>query len=300
MRSKACICAAILACLSAAGAIAQAPPRPSGHYGGGALVPPPRAHFGAGNVVIGLRALPNRKLEIEATIRANCPGATGAAKTVGTDISASAKVAPDGSFKTDGTETSEPDRGVLLKTEYELSGKFSSASVVDGTISATIDRGADGTTKRCRTGSVRFGARRPSGELGEPGARPSARYYGTTAQRGVGPRRAIVLRVSGDGLLITRGLFGESVTCSDGKRSSGIEAPRTNISVSAKGRVNDRERFTINNDTTETRVSDRFSATLGEDGAKGTFSLSDRTIDKATRREIQSCRSGTIKWTAAP
>jgi hypothetical protein len=250
--------------------------------------------------VIGLRALPNRKLEIEATLRASCPGATGAARNAGAEISATAKIAPDGSFKTDGTETSEPDPGMLLKTKYELSGKFSSASVVDGTISATIDRGAAGRTTRCRTGRVRFGARRPSGKLGAPGARPSARYYGTTAQRGVGPRRAIVLRVSGDGLLITRGLFGESVTCSDGKRSSGIEAPRTNISVNAKGRVSDRERFTINNADTETRVSDRFSATLGKDGAKGTFSLSDRTIDKATRREIQSCRSGTIKWTAAP
>jgi hypothetical protein len=284
----------------AAGAIAQAPRRPSGNFGGGALVAPPRAHFGAGNVVIGLRALPSRKLEIEATIRASCPGATGAAKTAGADISASAKIAADGAFTTDGAETSEPEPGVRLKTTYELAGKFSSASVVDGTISATIDRGAAGATKRCRTGSVRFGARRPNGELGAPGARPSVRYYGTTAQRGVGPRRAIVLRVSGDGLLITRGLFGESVTCSDGKRSSGIEAPRTNISVNAKGRVSDKERFTINNGTTETRVNDRFSATLGEDGAKGTFSLSDRTIDKASRREIQSCRSGTIKWTAAP
>ena len=300
MRAKAFLCSAVLACLVAAGAFAQAPQRPSGNFGGGALVPPPRAHFGAGNLVIGLRALPNRKLEIEATIRASCPGATGAAKTAGADISASAKIAADGSFKTDGTATSEPDRGVRLKTTYELSGKFSSATAIDGTISATIDRGAAGATKRCRTGNVRFGARRPKGELGVPGAKPSARYYGTTAQRGVGARRAIVLRVSGDGLLITRGLFGESVTCSDGKRSSGIEAPRTNISVDAKGRVSDRERFTINNGTTETRVSDRFSAMLGEDGAKGTFSLSDRTIDKTSRRVIQSCRSGTIKWTAAP
>ncbi|MEA2188008.1 MAG: hypothetical protein QOK16_3019 [Solirubrobacteraceae bacterium] len=300
MRCKGIICAAILACLMTAGAVAQAPPRPSGNFGGGALVAPPRAHFGAGNVVIGLRALPDRKLEIEAAIRASCPGAAADARTAGADISADAKIAADGGFTTEGEETSEPDPGVPLKTKYKLSGKFTSASAVDGTISATIDRGAAGMTKRCRTGDVEFGARRPSGQLGARGARSNVRYYGTTTQRGVGPRRAIVLRLSGDGLLITRGLFGESVTCSDGKRSSGIEAPRTNIRVNAKGRVTDRERFTINNGATETKVNDHFSATLGEEGAKGTFSLSDHTVDRATGREVQSCRSGTIKWVAAP
>lgn len=300
MRSKAFICAALLACLMAAGALAQAPLRPAGNFGGGALVAPPKAHFGAGNVVVGLRALPGRKLEIEATIRANCPGAGADAKTAGADIVADAKIAADGSFKTEGTETSEPDPGVLLKTKYRLSGKFRSASVADGTISATIDRGAAGSTKRCRAGTVDFGARRPGGDLGAPGARPNVNYYGTTAQHGVGPRRAIVLRVSGDGLLITRGLFSESVKCSDGKRSSGIEAPRTNISVNAKGRVSDREQFTIDNGATETKVNDHFAATLGEDGAKGTFSLSDRTLDKDSGRTIQTCRSGTVKWTAAP
>lgn len=299
MRSKAFICAAVLACSVAAGAVAQAPSRPTGNFGGGALVPPPRALFGAGNVVIGLRALPQRKLEIEATLRASCPKGSNP-KTAGSEIAADATIAADGSFAADGTETSEPDPGVLLKTKFKLSGRFESASVIEGTISATIDRGAGGTTKTCKTGEVAFGARRPSGKLGARGARPNARYYGTTAQRGVGPRRAIVLRISGDGLLVTRGLFGEAVTCSDGKRSSGIEAPRTNVSVSGKGRVSDREQFTIDNGATETKVDDSFTAVFGEDGAKGTFSLSDHTLDKQTGREVQSCKSGTITWTAAP
>ena len=300
MRSKAFICTAALACLTAAGAVAQAPPRPAGHFGGGALVAPPRAHFGAGNVVIALRALPNRRLDIEATIRATCKGATGDARMAGADITADAKVAPDGSFSTDGTETSEPDPGMLLKTKYKLAGRFESATVASGTLSATIDRGSAGKTTRCTTGDVEFGLRRPKAQLGAPGARASARYYGTTTQRGVGPRRAIVMRISGDGLLVTRGLFGESVTCSDGKTTSGIEAPRTNIKLDAKGRVSDRERFSIDNGATVTKVDDHFSATFGEAGAKGTFSLSDRTVDKASGRTIQTCKSGTIKWTAAP
>ena len=107
MRCKGFMCAAVLACLTAAGALAQAPRRPLGNFGGGALVAPPRAHFGAGNVVIGLRALPGRKLEIEATIRANCPGAAADAKTAGADISADARIAPDGTFQSEGEETSE-------------------------------------------------------------------------------------------------------------------------------------------------------------------------------------------------
>jgi hypothetical protein len=38
---------------------------------------------------------------------------------------------------------------------------------------------------------------------------------------------------------------------------------------------------------------------IGRKGAKGTFSLSDRTVDKVTGNVIQSCKSGEIKWTAA-
>jgi hypothetical protein len=48
------------------------------------------------------------------------------------------------------------------------------------------------------------------------------------------------------------------------------------------------------------KVNDRFTAQLGSAGARGTFSLSDRTTDRASGRVIQSCKSGEVKWTAAP
>ena len=277
--------------IGSAAATAQAPERPRGNFGGGALVAPPKDLFGAGNAVIGLRALDKRRLEIEATVRAKCTGG---------DIAASMKIASDGTFGAEGTSTQEPAPNEKVRTTYKLEGAFTSPTAVEGTISATLRRSVEGRRETCRTGKVTFGARRPGSELGRRGAVRRARYYGTTAQRGVGPRRPIVLRISGDGRLVSRALFGESVKCSDGTRSIGIEGPSTNLTISRTGRVKDREKYTIDNGETRTYVEDSFSAVIGRKGAKGTFSLSDRTVDKATGNVIQSCRSGEITWTAAP
>ena len=290
MRARVVLTGAVAAVALGAAADAQAP-APAGNFGGGALVPPPNNHFGPGNAVVALRALPDRKLEIEATVRGSCSGG---------DITADTTVAADGSFSVKGTERTEPEPNVKVTTKYTLAGTFSSPTAADGTLSATIDRRAEGRTRRCRTGDVKFGVRRPDGTIGTPGDRLATRYYGTTSQRGVGPRRPIVLRLSGDGLVISRALFGESVRCSDRRRSTGIEAPRTNAAIDANGRVNDRERFAVRSGDTLVKVDDRFTARLGSAGARGTFSLSDRTTDRASGRVIQSCRSGEITWTAAP
>lgn len=291
MRAPAILCAVAAICVAAAAAPAQAPERPRGNFGGGGLVAPPKDLFGPGNAVIALRAVEDHKLEIEATVRGKCAGG---------DISADAKIAADGTFSAQGTATQEPARGEKVRTKYRISGAFTSAKAVEGSLSATLTKSAEGRTARCRTGKVTFGARRPGGRIGKRGAEGGARYFGTTAQRGVGPRRPIVLRISGDGRLISRALFGEHVRCSDGARSIGIEAPSTNIKIGRTGRVRDREKYTIDNGATRTYVDDSFTAVIGRSGAKGTFSLSDRTIDKVSGNVIQSCRSGEIKWTAAP
>ena len=291
MRTPGILCAVTATFVGASAATAQAPERPSGNFGGGALVAPPKDLFGAGNAVIGLRALDDRRLEVEATVRAKCTGG---------DIAASMKIARDGTFSAEGTATQEPARNEKVTTTYKLAGAFTSANAVEGTISATLRRSVEGRRETCRTGEVAFGARRPRGELGKRGAVRRARYYGTTQQRGVGPRRPIVLRISGDGRLVSRALFGEQVRCSDGTRSIGIEGPSTNLTISRTGRVSDREKYTIDNGDTRTYVEDSFTGVFGRRGAKGTFSLSDRTVDKATGNIIQSCRSGEVKWTAAP
>jgi hypothetical protein len=275
---------------AAAAAVAQAPAPPRGNFGGGALVAPPLDIFGAGNAVISLRALPKRRLEIEATVRARCAGG---------DISATTDISASGAFRARDTVTEEPTLGMKVTTTYALSGAFSAPDAAEGTVSATIERSLDGRTTSCRTGKVAFAVRRPTTGVGTPGAPKAARYYGTTSQRGAGPNRPIVLRISADGRRVTRALFGESVTCSDGKLSIGVEAPRTDIRVDSRGSVRDRERFTLTRGETVTKVDDHFAAQLGSKGARGSFSLSDRTTDRASGRTIQTCRSGTVHWRAS-
>lgn len=291
MRTAAILCAVTATFVAVSPAPAEAPERPSGNFGGGALVAPPKDLFGAGNAVIGLRALDDRKLEIEATVRGKCTGG---------DITAAVTIAADGTFSTGDTVTQEPTPDEKVTTTYKISGAFTSRSSVEGTLSATLVKSAAGKKATCKTGTVAFGARRPDGRIGKRGAEGKVRYYGTTAQRGVGPRRPIVLRISGDGQLISRALFGEQVKCSDGTRSIGVEAPSTNLVIDAKGRVKDNEKYTIDNGATRTYVEDSFTAVIGRSGAKGTFSLSDRTVDKASGNIIQACESGEVKWTAAP
>ena len=293
MRIRGVLCAVLVTFAGgAAAATAQAPERPSGNFGGGALVAPPKDLFGPGNAVIALRALPERRLEIEATVRAKCAGG---------DLLVATKIAADGSFSAEGSESQTPAPGDKVKTTYKLAGAFTGERAVEGTLSATLVFSSDRAEgKTCKTGEIAFSARRPDGELGARDLRPRARYFGVTAQRSTGPRRPIVMRLSADRRRISRALFGEQVKCSDDKRSIGIEAPRTNVAIDSRGRVSDHETDKIDNGATFTYIDDRFTATIGRKGAKGTFSLSDRTVDKLSGNVIQSCSSGTIKWTAAP
>jgi hypothetical protein len=293
VRTRGILCGVLVTFVSgSAAAVAQAPERPAGNFGGGALSAPDKDLFGPGNAVIGLRALPERRLEIEATVRAKCGGG---------DIEVATKVAADGSFSAKGKQSESPAPGEKLTTRFELAGSFTSERAVEGTVSATLSVSSDSAEKKtCKTGTVAFSARRPDGELGNRDSRPRARYFGTTAQRGIGPRRPIVIRLSGDRRRISRALFGEQVKCSDGKRSIGIEAPRTNVAVDSRGRVSDHETDKIDNGATFTYIDDHFTAVLGRRGAKGTFALSDRTVDKLSGNVVQSCSSGSITWTAAP
>jgi hypothetical protein len=293
VRTRGVLCALLVTFAGgAAAATAQAPERPTGNFGGGALAAPPKGLFGPGNAVIAMRALPERRLEIEATVRGKCAGG---------DIQVATKVAADGSFGAEGSASQTPEPGDKVRTTYKLAGAFTGERAVEGTLSATLVFSSDSAEKKtCKTGEIAWSARRPNGDLGARDVRPRARYFGVTAQRSTGPRRPIVLRLSADRRRISRALFGEQVKCSDDKRSIGIEAPRTDIAVDSKGRVSDHETDKIDNGETFTYIDDHFTATLGRKGAKGTFSLSDRTIDKVTGNVIQSCSSGTIKWTAAP
>jgi hypothetical protein len=271
-------------------ATAQAPIKPEGNFGGGALVAAPRAIDGAGNAIVALRALPKRRLEIEATVRGRCAGG---------DISAATKVSAGGSFESEGTVSQQPDPALKITTTYKLSGSFTSRGAAEGTLSATLERSLEGKTTTCRSGTVKFSVRRPTGGLGDPGAPKAAFYYGTTAQRSTGPTRPIVLRVSANGRRLSRALFGESVKCSDDRVAIGIEAPRTDVPIDSRGRVADHELYEFTQGEAVVHVDDHFTAELGSRGARGTFSLSSRAADRASGRTIQTCKSGTVRWRAA-
>ncbi len=291
MRLQAILLAgAPVALILAAPAVAEAPPAPRGNFGGGALVSPPHAILGPGNAIVALRALPERRLEIEATVRGRCAGG---------DIFTETKIAAGGDFSAAGTATKDPSPVETIKTTYKLSGRFTARNAADGSVSATIVRSVEGRVTTCKSGNVAFSVRRATTGLGTPGAPRAARYYGTTSQRGAGPNRPIVLRISADGRRITRALFGEAVKCSDGRLASGIEAPRTNIRIDSRGRARDRDSDTITQGELVTSYDDRFTAELGSRGARGKLSLSDRTSDRASGTTIQTCKTGTIHWRAA-
>jgi hypothetical protein len=290
VRFQALIAASLVAGTLTTAAVAEAPLSPRGNFGGGALVPPPRDIFGAGNAVVAFRALPKRKLEIEASVRAKCAGG---------DILTDATLSAGGRFSAKGTATQDPGPGVTIKTTYEMSGRFIDESGATGKLSATISRSVNGEVDDCKTGTVAFEVRRPTSGVGKAGAPKAARYFGTTSQRGVGPNRPIVLRVSADGKRLTRGLFGESVKCRDGKLSIGLEGPSTNVAIDARGRVRDHEKFKLTQGETVVFVDDHFTGQLGAKGARGTLSLSDRTTDRASGTTLQTCKSGTIHWRAS-
>jgi hypothetical protein len=291
VRSQALLTCALAAVTLAAPAVAQAPLTPHGNFGGGAVAAPPHDILGAGSAIVALRALPRRRLEIEATAEGRCGGG---------DITATTKVSTSGRFAADGTVTTDPSPLEKVTTTYTMSGRFTQRDGAEGTLSATIERSIEGATKSCRSGRVAFSVRRPTTGLGTPGAPKASHYYGTTTQRAAsGPSRPIVLRISADGERITRALYGESVKCSDGSIAIGIDGPSTNITLDARGRVRDHEHFQFTQGETVTHVDDHFTAQLGRLGGRGTISLSDRTADRASGRTIQTCASGTMHWRAS-
>ena len=150
---RAVAAALLAAAMLATAAIAEAPITPAGNFGGGALVAPPKPIDGAGNAIVALRALPKRRLEIEATVRARCAGG---------DIAAATKVSAGGSFSSEGTVSQQPDPALKITTTYELSGRFTSRGAAAGTLERRHSSArCEGRTTTCRSGTVKFAVRRP-------------------------------------------------------------------------------------------------------------------------------------------
>jgi len=281
----------IAAVAAAAPATAEAPAPPTGNYGGGAVVAPPKTIYGAGNMLIGLRATSDGKLTINAAVILSC--------TQDAVIRAEFQPAADGSFGGRGTRTRRIAGGGRVETDYRISGTIAGAAV-NGKISANNDIIRGGVRKRCPRSVVVWSARRATGETGAPPIPPNARLHGTTSQRLGGPRRAITLRVSADGAKLTRALYEVTVKCGSRAITDTYDAPKRNLPIAADGTVRDVERFTFRTRDTIYRSVERFEATLGAAGAHGTFSTTARLASRATGRTLGRCRSGTVRWSAAP
>lgn len=282
--------AAALALSTTAAALEPAAP-PVGNFGGGTVVAPPRDPLGAGNTVLGMRAAGGR-LQIEATIRGRCGGGT---------LSARTKLAPDGGFVAKGTSHRHTGPGVRLATTYRITGTLTAGGVQNGRAEATsVIRATGQKTQRCKSGTVAFKVRRPSGVTGMPGAAADARYYGLTSEKRHGARRGIVLRVSSDGRSLTRALYAVTLRCGRRTLPDIVDTPRRNLTIDAQGRVNDSVHYTSRTRVTITRSTERFSATLGSTGATGTLSITDRTTDRESGKLVGTCTTGSVEWTAAP
>jgi hypothetical protein len=289
---RALAAATLLAVGSIAGAVAvaQAPVAPAGNYGGGAVVAPPRSIYNAGNMLVGLRAPGDGRVQINAAVILSCSE----------DAVFRLFVTPaaDGSFDAKGVRTRRTSGGGRVRTDYTIAGTIG-AGAAAGTATArnAITRG--GRTQRCPRATVRWQARRATGEIGLPAPAPRARLYGTTSQRLAGPRRAVVLRVSSDGAKLTRALYEVTVRCGSRTLSDTYDAPRRNLAIGADGSVTDVERFTFRSRTTIFRSVERFEAKVGAAGATGTFSTTGRLFDRRTGRTLRRCRSGTVSFDAA-
>ena len=293
MRTRAGAAGALAAVAVAAPASAQVPPPApvAGNFGGGVVLAPPDDPLGAGNAVIGIRAI-NGKLRIEATIRGRCGGGT---------FPARATLAADGRFVAKGTNRRRPEPGIRVKTTYRITGTLTASGISDGTAKATNQIRVKGKGPvTCKSGTVAFSARRPIGGIGTAGVAPGSRYYGVTSEKRHGARRGIVLRVSSDGQSLTRALYGLTLKCGKLKLPDILDTPRRSLPIDGQGRVEDRIVDTFRDRRTETRVVERFSGTLGSNGAQGTLSNTERTRSRKTGKLIETCKSGTIKWTAAP
>lgn len=296
MRARvAAIALGVVGALGVTVAVAQepAPPPgapPVGSWGGGRLVDTPKSAFGAGNIVIGLRATGDGKVQILADMGARCASAT---------IKAKAAVAADGSFSASGV-AKEHDGGSRDRTPYKIKGVIDGDSA-SGTASMHSKTTRRGRTARCKSGSVSWQARRADGNVGTPGPAPNgAHFYGTTSQVVGGGQAGIILPMSSNGHRVIRVLFDAATRCRDGVLT-GLDVLPASALIGADGTFKTVDHYTfLISRRVRLRGVDRVSGTIGSAGAFGTASSTFRYINVHSGHTVGRCRTGTVKWVAAP
>jgi hypothetical protein len=159
VRAVAALASTAVALTAGGAALAQEPAVPAGNYGGGAVVAPPRSIYNAGNMLVSLRATSDGRVQINAAVILSC-SQDAVFRIVVTP-------AADGSFDAKGVRVRRMSGGGSVRTDFAIGGTIAGASASgSATARNAITRGE--RTQRCPRATVRWQARRATGEIGLP------------------------------------------------------------------------------------------------------------------------------------
>jgi hypothetical protein len=283
---------AFIATAATAGlAFGQAAPTPSGNMGGGAIGLPVSEKTVAKDMLLSLRAA-GGKVAVDGQLYASCGLGT---------ISATAKLAADGSFALRGSVTRKPLVGVRNTTTFSVKGTLT-AEGGTGTASMKLKiRSRGHKTRSCSSRTVTWTVRRPidTGAAAAP-APAEGTLYGLTNQSGTRAKRAIVLHAASGGRRIDRAVLGYRTKCVRGRI---VVSEDVDISpefdVAADGSFREVERFT-------TKFADVVVKTTvvlrgqfdAAGGASGKFAVTERYASRRSGKSVDVCKTGTRTWAA--
>lgn len=258
----------------------------TGTFGGGKVVGKTRSTNGAGNMTIGLRATGGR-VQVNVSLRGDCGG--------GSTVVA-VPIAADGTFRAKGTKRLA-EGGVRSRVVYDVTGAFS-GDTASGKATGSVAFSGSTRKRRCSFGTLRWNARRATGELGDLGGQRPSMLWGTTTARRGGVKGGIVLRLGTTGFVLDRALYNADLRCPS-VTLRGIDSPNPSIPFTAGGRFKDTEIFSFDVGNRRFRNVERFAGQVGSTGAKGTYSITTTVTNIRTGRRIETCRVPTTRWVAA-
>ena len=293
-RSRRALAIGFVAAAGTAGvAIAQAPARPSGNFGGGAIAVPVDEDSVANDMLLSIRALASGRMGVDGHLYTSCGHATIKGKT---------SVAADGSFTLRGATTRRPVVGVSERTSFTVTGRLT-ADGGSGKASATVRARAGKRPQRtCKSRTVTWTVRRAGSGVAPAPAPAEATLFGLTAQDGANAKRPIVLHATKGGRAIDRFVLAFRAPC-DRRRI--IVTDDVNYSpefdVAADGSFRSVERFRLNFPDVTQHTTIVVRGQFDQAGAvAGRLSVTQRYTNRRNGRRVGVCKTGTQSWSARP
>ena len=286
---------ALIAAAACAGVALAAADTPTGNFGGGAIAVPVDEDSVARDMVLAIRALPNRTVGIDGQLYTSCgPGA----------IRGNAKLAADGSFTLRGEAIRRPVRGVKETTTFVVRGTLTAdggSGSARGRLKIDPRRGA---TRTCKSRDVSWTVRRAAAAAAAaaPGPAADTTLYGTTSQDASRSRHAVVLRTAAAGRSIERFLFSFRAKCDRGRV---VVFDEQNFSpefgVAADGSFRNVEKFRLTYADVTVRLTVVVRGQFDQaGGAAGKLSVVERVSSRRNGKAVDVCRTGVRTWSARP